>query len=461
MHTEPSLAMQEALLPLVGHAGYRRLLAAMYDPELLRAACAPDGTKRRLESLLRTHDVEAIPRRESVLDSDSKSRIYVVRTFPDAPDAWTLVLKWYNGARQQQAPIEARMSTYFRQRLAPLRKVAPILAVVPLSTMAENALSVALLPYLGDETLYDRLHQLLRHEPKVEALVRQAGDTLAYTQVLGLVGHEEGAITLTHLSGEAAPAYFLEQIDSALLRTFAASGQPLDIGQTLLQRFRFFARVLGDDSRVAGLYYRGINPRNVMLVGADQTEIDFEQDSLRTRFIDIVSLLENGLEMTQWDKTADYPAYAGQMALDTWNRQRQRAQAALEQYNYLSHQQIENLTHAFIETTWRLEQQYLPAARASYSAKQYRLLLETARLFRHLQYVGYCKRNEQQTHAPGKRISSRYRQHFHALWAKVALDNLLVPRGPEEPSLPAAERPTATMLRHLLDRLPLGPPVAA
>ncbi len=42
-----------------------------------------------------------------------------------------------------------------------------------------------------------------------------------------------------------------------------------------------------------------------MLTGADQAEIDFEQESLRSRFIDIVSLLENGVEMTEW-MTRDY-----------------------------------------------------------------------------------------------------------------------------------------------------------
>lgn len=78
-----------------------------------------------------------------------------------------------------------------------------------------------------------------------------------------------------------------------------------------------------------GWYYRGINPRNVMLMDAAQAEIDFEQDSLRSRFIDIVSLLENGIEMTEWDDTVDYRAYSEQTDFHTWHQQRQRALVAL------------------------------------------------------------------------------------------------------------------------------------
>jgi hypothetical protein len=447
--------MRDALAPIVGSEGYRRLLTAMYHPELLRTAGASAEFVRQLERLLSSHDVESIPRQEAVLDSDSKSRVYVVQTVLDNGSFWTWVLKWYNGARQQQAPIESQMNAYFLQRLAPSRTVVPVLEVVSLSNVAETALSVALMPYCGELTLYDRLHQLPRHDPQVEALLEQASDTLAYTQVLGRMGHEEHTIALTSLTPDEAPAYFLEQIDSALLRPFAASGKSLDMGEALLKHFGFFARVLGEDSSQDGLYYRGINPRNIMLVGDQQAEIDFEQDSLRSRFIDIVSLLENGLEMTEWDNSADYPAYTGQMAFDTWQQQRQHAQGALSRYNYLPHPRIERLTAAFIDTTWQLEQQYLQGRRVPYPPAAYRLILETARLFRHLQYVGYCKRNEMQTQNPSKRASSRYRQNFHALWAKVALDQLIFPPCVKAQCLPEPERQTAMALRHTLDQLPL------
>lgn len=455
MTTAPSLLMRDDLAPIVGSAGYRRLLTAMYRPELLRAAGASPEFVRQLARWLSTQDVESIPRQEAVLDSDSKSRVYVVHTVFDTGCFWTWVLKWYNGARQQQAPIESRMNAYFLQRLAPSRTVVPVLDVVRLSNVAETALSVALMPYFGELTLYDRLHQLPRHDPQVESLLQQAGDTLAYTQVLGRMGHEEHIISLTSLTPDEAPAYFLEQIDSALLRPFAASGNPLDMGEALLKHFGFFARVLGDDSFRDGLYYRGINPRNIMLVGDQQAEIDFEQDSLRSRFIDIVSLLENGLEMTEWDNSADYPAYTGQMTFDAWEQQRQRAQATLSQYNYLPHPRIERLTASFIDATWQLEQQHLQSRRPPYQPTAYRLILESARLFRHLQYVGYCKRNEMQTLNPSKRVSSRYRQQFHALWAKVALDQLIFPLCAEAQCLPEPERQPAMALRHTLDRLPL------
>ncbi|MDH3598842.1 MAG: hypothetical protein OEU26_04275 [Candidatus Tectomicrobia bacterium] len=455
MTTASSLLMRDALVPIVGSAGYRRLLTAMYRPALLRAAGAPPEFVRQLERLLDSQDVESIPRQEAVLDSDSKSRVYVIQTVLDTDSFWTWVLKWYNGARQQQAPIESRMNAYFLHRLAPSRMVVPVLDVVPLSNMAETPLSVALMPYFGELTLYDRLHQLPRHDPRIESLLQQASDTLAYTQVLGRMGHEEHAIALTSLTPDEAPTYFLEQVDSALLRPFAANGNPLDMGEALLKHFGFFARVLGEDSSRDGLYYRGINPRNIMLVGNQQAEIDFEQDSLRSRFIDIVSLLENGLEMTEWDDSADYPAYTGQMAFDTWEQQRQLAQATLSRYNYLSHQRIEHLTASFIDTTWKLEQQHLHGRRVPYQPAAYRLILETARLFRHLQYVGYCKRNEMQTLNPSKRVSSRYRQKFHALWAKVALDQLIFSPCAEVQCLPESERQTAMALRHTLDRLPL------
>lgn len=449
--------LREALWPLVGGEGYRCLLDVMYSALVMQAAHTPPETMRRITDTIATRGVEAIPRGECLLESDSKSRIYVVHTQLDGCAPWTLVLKWYSGARQRQAPIEEQMSTYFRQRLAPPRTVAPILAVVPLSTTAATPLSVALLPYLGDVTLYDRLHHISRHAPEVETLLRQASDTLAYIQVLGRVGHEERTIQLTELSPDATVAYFLHQMDSALLRPFASSGQPLRMAQALLDQFTFFATLLAIDSCTAGLYYRGVNPRNIMLVGAEQVDIDFEQDSLRSRFIDIVSLLENGLEMDRWDETADYPAFTGQMAFDTWDLRRRHAQDVLAQYNYLSHQQIEALTVAFLDTAWQLEQQYLKPTRLPYSPHEGRLLLETTRLFRHLQYVGYCKRNEQQAMTASKRLSSRYRQLLHALWAKVALDRLLFPSRAAEPCLPEAGRQAAAALRRTLDEFPLTP----
>ncbi len=453
--TPSSRPMRDALLPIVGQAGYRRLLSAMYDPGLLRAAHAPAETIRALRTFCRTNDIETVPRQEQVLDSDSKSRIYVVHTQLGDQASWPLVLKCYHGPRRKTAPIEARMSVYFKQCLAPQRAVVPILDVVSLADGGDQALSVALLPYVGRETLYDRLHALPPHTPQVEALVQQACETLAYTQVMGRAGHEAHDIHLTQLSPKTASDYFLRQIQSALIAPFAAGGTPLEMGDDLMKQFGFFAGLLGADSSVAGLYYRGINPRNVMLVDATQIEIDFEQDSLRSRFIDIVSLLENGIEMTEWDPTADYPAYGGQTDFATWNHQRQRARVALDCYNYLAHAQVEQLAQTFIDTTCRLEQQYNLPAPASYDPAHYRLLLETARLFRHLQYIGYCKRNELQTTNAVKRISSRYRQQFHALCAKVALDQLLFPTCSRAPGLPESEFPNAMALRHTLDHLPL------
>jgi hypothetical protein len=314
---------------------------------------------------------------------------------------------------------------------------------------------VAILPYLGDMTLYDYLHHLPVHAAQVETLLRQASDTLAYAQVLGHRGHDEQVIRLTSLVPAHAATYFLRQISSVVLNTFAASGQPLPMAEALLEHFTFFATVLAADSCTAGLYYRGINPRNIMWVNGQQVEIDFEQDTLRSRFIDIVSLLENGLEMEQWDESADYPGFHGQMPFAVWDTRRQRAWEALAQHNYLRHAQVEALTAHFLDTTLRLERQHLTPARSAYSEAERRLLLETARVFRHLQYVGYCKRNEQQALTPAKRISSRYRQQFHALWAKCALDNLLFPPHPEPACLPEVGRSSALALRQTLDDLPL------
>ncbi|WP_143301535.1 hypothetical protein [Candidatus Entotheonella palauensis] len=347
------------------------------------------------------------------------------------------------------------MSVYFKQCLAPQHRVVPILDVVSLTETENQALSVALLPYAGCETLYDRLHQLPPHTTQVATLVQRACETLAYAQVAGRAGYEARDIQLTQLSPKTAAGYFLNQIQNALITPFASGGTPLGMRDELLKQFAFFANLLGEDSSAAGLYYRGINPRNVMLVDASQAEIDFEQDSLRSRFIDIVSLLENGMEMAEWDATADYQAYTGQTDFETWNGQRQRALMALDAYNYLSHPQVEQMTRAFIDTTCHLEQQYNLSAPASYDPPRYRLILESARLFRHLQYVGYCKRNELQTASAVKRMSSRYRQHFHALWAKVALDNLLYPPDPRAHGLPESEFPGAMALRCTLDQLPL------
>jgi hypothetical protein len=322
------------------------------------------------------------------------------------------VVKWYRGKRQPLASIEHQMNVYFHQRLAAQCPVGPLLAVVPLP--AAEPFSVAIFPYLGATTLYDHLHHVPLHTPQVEALLRQASDTLAYTQVLGRQGHEERVIPLTSLTPGEAPAYFLQQIDSVLNHTFADSGQPLPLAQVLLEQFTFFAAILATDSCTSGLYYRGINPRNIMWTAGQQVDIDFEQDTLRSRFIDIVSLLENGLEMTSWDVTADYTAFDGQIAFPVWHAKRQHALEVLAQHNYLTLPQVEALTATFLATTLRLERQYLRTPRLAYRPSESRLLLETARVFRHLQYVGYCKRNELQAVTAGKRLSSRYRQHFHA-----------------------------------------------
>jgi hypothetical protein len=450
---ERQLQMRDALLPLAGVTGYRHLLTMMYSGEVLCAAGVAPHTMARLASWIGTHGVEALPRHEIMLESDSKSRIYVVQTQLEDEDHVALVLKWYSGRRQPYAAVEQQMNQYFRQCLTPHAVIGPILAVVPLE--AVKPLSVAILPYLGAMTLYDYLHHLPVHAAQVETLLRQASDTLAYTQVLGHRGHDAQVIRLTSLAPTQATTYFLHQISSVVVNTFATSGQPLSMAEALLEHFTFFATVLAADSCTAGLYYRGINPRNIMWANGQQIDIDFEQDTLRSRFIDIVSLLENGLEMERWDETVDYPSFHGQMPFAVWDAQRHRAWEALAHHNYLSHAQVEALTADFLDTTWRLERQHLAPERAAYSAAERRLLLATARVFRHLQYVGYCKRNEQQALTPSKRISSRYRQQFHALWAKCVLDNLLFPRHPAEACLPEAGRPATIALRQTLDALPL------
>ena len=307
----------EALLPLVGAEGYQSVLTAMYRREVLAAARVSPDAIRQVEAISAARGAGAIPRDEIRLESDSKSPIYVVHTRLDGGEGFSLVLKWYGGTRQLTAAVEQRMNAYFRRCLAPYCTVGAILAIVPLT--ATEPLSIAILPYLGDTTLYDHLHRVPQHTAPVMTLLRQASDTLAYAQVLGRLGHEVQSIVLAELAVNEATQYFLRQIDSVLLQTFAMSGQPLPQADALLEQFTFFAALLAADSRSAGLYYRGINPRNIMWVGEQQVEIDFEQDTLRSRFIDIVSLLENGLELADWDETVHYPAFIGQMAFATWD----------------------------------------------------------------------------------------------------------------------------------------------
>lgn len=447
--------MRNALLPLVGNQGYQQLLTAMYSKDILCEAGVSPEVVSQLGAYLVLHDVESLRRREIMLESDSKSPIYVVHTQLDSDARFSLVVKWYRGRRQPMAATEHQMNVYFYQRLASRYPVGPLLAVIPLA--APEPLSVAIFPYLGDTTLYDYLHQVPGHTPQVEAILRQASETLAYTQVLGRQGHEEQVIHLTSLSAAEAPAYFLHQIDSVVNHTFATCGQPLPMAQTLLEQFAFFATLLAADSCTAGLYYRGINPRNIMWREARQIDIDFEQDTLRSRFIDIVSLLENGLEITRWDATADYPAFDGRQDFAVWQVRRQHAVEVLARYNYLTLLQVETLTAAFLETTLRLERQYLVGPRPVYTPAEYRLFLETARVFRHLQYIGYCKRNELQALTESKRLSSRYRQQFHALWAKYALDSLLYPPTPATGACLSPEgRQAAVALRRTLDLLPLA-----
>jgi hypothetical protein len=448
------LQMRDALLPLAGRTGYQQLLTMMYRKDVLQAAGLAPATISHVETCLSAHGAEMLPRQEVKLESDSKSPIYVVQTQLETGECFALVLKWYGGKRQRQAAVEQQMNDYFRQRLAPYAAVGPLLAVVPLATA--EPLSVAIFPYLGGTTLYDHLHRVPNHTPQVKALLRQASETLAYTQVLGRQGYEAHRIQLTSLTPEEATAYFLQQLDSVCIQTFAEAGQPLPLADALLAQFAFFATLLGADSSAAGLYYRGINPRNIMWAGGQQVEIDFEQDTLRSRFIDIISLLENGLELTSWDTTVDYASFDGQMPFSAWDTQRRRAWGALAQHNYLTHRQVESLTAAFLKTTLHLERQYLKPVRPAYSWAERRLLLETARVFRHLQYVGYCRRNEQRALTASKRVSSRYRQQLHALWAKCALDRLLYPLRPEDACLLPAGREAATALRQTLDLLPLA-----
>lgn len=454
MTDESRWPLREALLPLVGMAGYRQVLDMVFSPAVLRGAGAPPAVLRSVAARRSALDVTALPHTEVVLESDSKSRIYVVHYRSEDGQRCSLVVKWYAGKRQPLAAVEQRMSAYFRRCLGSRSTVAPVLTVVPLP--AAEPLSVAILPYLGNTTLYDQLHRVPPHTPEMAALLHQAGDTLAWCQVLGRMGHERGDIRLASLASEETTAYFLGQIDSVLLGTFAAAGQPLPMGDALLEQLACFAELLAADSRRAGLYYRGSNPRNIMWIAGQQVEIDFEQHTLRSRFIDIVTLLENGLEMTSWDDRVDYPCFESRRSFPAWQAQRRRAYETLERYNYLTHEQIETLTAAFVESTIRLERQYLAPERPLYTPAEQRMLLETTRLFRHLQYVGYCKRNEQQAMTAGKRLSSRYRQRLHALWAKCALDELLFPRHRGEACLPAGCRPAAMALRRTLDQLPLS-----
>jgi hypothetical protein len=455
MTAEQPLQMCDALTPLVGKQGYRQLLAQMYDHEVLRAADVKAETVYRVDAFIASHGVAALPRREVMLESDSKSRIFVVHTKLGDSDHFSLVVKWYGGSRQRLAAVEQQMNAYFHQRLAPYCTVGPILAVVPL--VATEPLSVAIMPYLGDTTLYDHLHQIPPHSPQVEVLLRQASNTLAAAQVLGRLGHEEQTFHLTGLaSEEEATAYFLNQIDSVLLQAFPPDAQSPWQADAFLAPFTFFAAILATDSYTAGLYYRGINPRNIMWTEGQQIEIDFEQETLRSRYIDIVTLLENGLEMTHWDAAADYPCFDPQTPFVLWDARRRWAWDVLARYNYLNHDQIEALTASFLDTTSRFEQQYLASQRSASSRTQRRLVLETARLFRHLQYVGYCKRNEAQAQTMAKRLSSQYRQQFHALWAKCTLDHLLYPQRPADQCLPDTGRQAALALRHTLDLLPIG-----
>lgn len=452
---DASPALQQALYPIAGQAGYRYLLTTMYSDAVLRAAGMPAATRKRLAAYREAHGVEALPRSETLLESDSKSQIYVVQPTLEGTTGGALVVKWYPGARQPQARIEQQMNAYFQGCLTSRCRIGPVLEVLPLQTTSQTPLSIAILPYLGATTLYDHLHDVSPHSTTVEALLRQAAVTLAYVQVFGQLGHANKSIHLTALEPQQATDYFLRQVDTVVMDTFAASGTPIAHADTFLEHFTYFARILGEDSCKAGLYYRGINPRNIMWTGAEQIEIDFEQDTSRSRFIDIVSLLENGLEMTDWDKTVDYPSFQEGQPFLAWDQQRRQASKSLTQYNCLSHEQIEALLTAYLDTTAELEQRYLSPVRALYSARERRLLWHTARLFRHLQYVGYCKRNELQAQTVSKRLSSRYRQHLHAVWAKCALDSLLYPLTPEDDCLPAEARAQAMALRQSLDALPL------
>jgi hypothetical protein len=455
MTAEQPLQMCDALTPLVDQHGYQQLLTRMYDCEVLRAADVKAETIRRVNAFITSYGVAALPRREVMLESDSKSRIFVIHTQLGDSDRFSLVVKWYDGSRRRLAAVEQQMNAYFHQCLAPYCTVGPILAVVPL--MTAEPLSVTIMPYLGDTTLYDHLHQIPRHSPQVEALLRQASDTLAAAQVLGRLGHDEHTIHLTSLSSEKeATAYFLNQIDSVLLQAFPPNTQSPWPADALLSAFTYFAAILATDSCTAGLYYRGINPRNIMWTEGQQIEIDFEQETLRSRYIDIVTLLENGLEMNHWDAAADYPCFDPQTPFVLWDARRRWAWDVLEQYNYLNHDQIETLTASFLATASRFEQQYLASQQPALSQIRQRLVLETARLFRHLQYVGYCKRNEEQSLTTGKRLSSQYRQQFHALWAKCTLDRLLYPQQAADPCLPDTGRQAALALRQTLDLLPIG-----
>ncbi|GIX48234.1 MAG: hypothetical protein KatS3mg131_2445 [Candidatus Tectimicrobiota bacterium] len=443
---QPPLAMRAAWLPQLGAAGYRQLLAAMYCPATLRAAGLPAAAVQAIAGFVACHGLERLPRREWQLESDSKSPIYVVDTRLPGMPAYRLVCKWYLGSRQRLAAVEQRMNAYFCQHLPPHGRVGPILAVV--TPAATTPVSVALMPYLAGPTLYERLQHLPRHDPQVVSLLRQALRTLARVQVLGRYGHESGDLELVTFSQPEARTYLLAQLERALLPPFAAGDTALPAA--LLPNAAWLAELLAADGAHAGLYYRGSNPRNIILVDDIQVEIDFEQETLRSRWLDAVTLLENGLELAHWDATADYPACGAAVPSAAWRRRHRRAWAALAAHNYLSHAQGGRLLRDFLAVSQRWQRRYLPALPCDSDAQRQRLLLEATRVFRHLQYVGYCKRNELQALTPDKRRSSRHRQHYHLLWAKCALDRLLL----SPPAcLPPAGREAATALRRTLDAL--------
>ncbi len=388
--------------------------------------------------------IMGIYREEQDLGAYSQSNVYSIRTFIGDVAVLQSVLKFFPKDKFEETGREAQTNNFFARELGKYGiGVGTIHKTIHLPVgSADPSWRVAVMHFVGADTVYDRLNGTRRGKPytitdeEKMRLIDEGNRQLSLAHILGLMGEMNGEISLDSLAEQ-------EHYFAYRGRTIAweqhekYSGRTIPTKDELVRTFGYFDRVLTEDSRRHPVYYRGQNQRNAVVddpetidtrIGGLErvTQIDFAEPKKMTRFYDIVSSTENGLRVKEWDESIDYKAFRDGENFEEWNNRRRVAVEYLHRNNYLNAEEVEGKTRDVLRMDAELEKGILNREPHNYSEEEVRKLMDAARVARHEEYIGYEARNESRA-KPEERAVAVNRQRLHLLWAKVAADEVLYP----------------------------------
>ncbi|MBI4163933.1 MAG: hypothetical protein HY512_03655 [Candidatus Aenigmarchaeota archaeon] len=405
---------------------------------------AHDSLIRMLKDYIKDVGTMGIYREEQDLGAHSQSNVYGVRTFIGDIAVLQTVLKFFPKDKFGEAEREAQVNNFFARELGKYRiGVGTIHRTIDLPVgSSDPAWRVAVMHFVGADTVYDRLNGTRRGEPyqitqeEKMRLIDEGNRQLALIQILGLVGESRGEISLD--SPAEQESYFADRNRGIAWEQYERySGRTVPTKDELVKTFVYFNSALTEDSRMSPVYYRGQNQRNAVVNGSETidavvggservTQIDFAEPKKMTRFYDIVSSTENGLRVRVWDESMDYEAFKQGEDFEEWGKRRKAAVEYLHNNNYLGEEDVRVKTADILRMDAERERELLKREPHHYSEEQVRQLMDAARVARHEEYIGYEARNESRV-KPEERAVAVNRQRLHHLWAKVAADEILYP----------------------------------